>query len=239
MQTPAAILQAINQQIKQPLGQLHASQQTFLSNDGCDAIVLAMDSGQHQLRWASARLQTFMLARHSAERELNRVNERLNQLASEQEYKATHDPLTAIWNRSAIIHRITQTLQNGPAALIILDIDHFQKINDDHGHPVGDKVICELVSRIQKNLPDFASVGGEEFTILLPDLFMADAVKVAGTIHASLNAAPLAALPDRLITASLGVSWGKPGSDFDTLYSTADAALYDAKHHSRNRVFFR
>lgn len=177
-----------------------------------------------------------------AERELNRVNEQLNQLASELEYKATHDPLTAIWNRSAIIHRITQTLQNGPAALIILDIDHFKKINDDHGHPVGDKVICELVSRIQKNLPDFASIGrigGEEFTILLPDLFMADAVKVAGTIHASLNAAPLAALPGRLVTASLGVSWGNSGSDFETLYSTADAALYDAKHHGRNRVFFR
>lgn len=177
-----------------------------------------------------------------AERELNRVNEQLNQLASELEYKATHDPLTAVWNRSAIIQRITQTLQSGPASLILLDIDHFKKINDDHGHPVGDKVICELVSRIQSSIPGFASigrVGGEEFTILLPGLFMADAVKVAGAIHTSLNAAPLAALPGRLVTASLGVSWGKPDSDFETLYSAADAALYDAKHHGRNRVFFR
>ncbi|MFH8135437.1 SpoIIE family protein phosphatase [Pantoea osteomyelitidis] len=67
VQAPAAILQAINQQIKQTLGQLNASQQTSLSNDGCDAIVLSVDSEQHQLRWASARVQAFMLARHSAE----------------------------------------------------------------------------------------------------------------------------------------------------------------------------
>ncbi|HCW97326.1 MAG TPA: GGDEF domain-containing protein, partial [Pantoea sp.] len=63
-----------------------------------------------------------------AERELNRANERLAQLARELEYKATHDPLTDVWNRSAIIQRITQTLARSSAALIILDIDFFKRI---------------------------------------------------------------------------------------------------------------
>jgi len=177
-----------------------------------------------------------------AERELNRANERLAQLARELEYKATHDPLTDVWNRSAIIQRITQTLAHSSAALIILDIDFFKRINDEHGHPVGDRVICEMVARIQRNLPPLASVGrigGEEFTILLPNTWLADAVIVAGAILASLNAAPLNALPERLVTASLGVSYSASGNDFETLYYNADAALYDAKKHGRNRVFFR
>ncbi len=107
---------------------------------------------------------------------------------------------------------------------------------------MGDKVICEMVECIQRNTPAIASIGrigGEEFTIMLPDTYLADAVIVAGAILASLNAAPLAALPERLVTASLGVSWGATGSGFETLYNNADAALYDAKKHGRNRVFFR
>lgn len=188
--------------------------------------------------------ETYRLISRSdrAERELNRVNEQLNELATELEYKATHDPLTDVWNRSAIIQRISDTLDQAPAALIILDIDFFKRINDEYGHPVGDKVICELVQRIQRNTPAIASIGrigGEEFTIMLPNTWLGDAVIVAGAILASLNASPLNALPERLVTASLGVSWGAAGTRFETLYTQADAALYDAKKHGRNRVFFR
>ncbi len=103
-----------------------------------------------------------------AERELNRVNEQLNQLAQELEYKASHDPLTAVWNRGAIIQRISQTLESGPAALIILDIDHFKKINDEYGHPMGDKVICGLVTRIQAHCPAGASIGPASVAKSLP-----------------------------------------------------------------------
>ncbi|KKW51054.1 GGDEF domain-containing protein [Pantoea stewartii] len=188
--------------------------------------------------------ETYRLISRSdrAERELNRVNEQLIELTRELEYKATHDPLTNVWNRSAIIKRISDTLTRTPAALIILDIDFFKRINDEYGHPTGDKVICELVQRIQRNTPDIASIGrigGEEFTIMLPDTFLGEAVIVAGAILASLNASPLDALPERLVTASLGVSWGAAGSHFEALYTHADAALYDAKKHGRNRVFFR
>lgn len=215
-----------------------AAQTALSAADYRDALLMLNRHYQRLMR------ETFRLISRSdrAERELNRVNEQLNQLAQALEYKATHDPLTAVWNRGAIIQRISMTLLNGPAALIILDIDHFKQINDAFGHPMGDKVICGLVSRIQTHCPADASIGrigGEEFTVLLPHYRLSDAVIVAGAIHASLNAAPLAVLPQQLVTASLGVSHGQPGSDFETLYNNADAALYDAKHHGRNRVFFR
>ena len=107
-----------------------------------------------------------------AERELNRMNEQLQKLAAQLEYEATHDPLTAVFNRSAIINHINKSLTQANVALILLDIDHFKRINDEYGHPTGDRVICALVSRIRRALPESASigrVGGEEFTILLPE----------------------------------------------------------------------
>lgn len=182
-----------------------------------------------------------------AERELTRMNDELQKLAAKLEYEATHDPLTAVYNRSAIIHQIDNALRIGNVALILLDIDHFKRINDEYGHPTGDRVICALVSRVRRALPDHASigrVGGEEFTILLPGARIEDAMLIASYLHASLNAAPLECLPDQYVTASFGVSLGARNSDFESLYSAADTALYDAKRRGRNQValqgdFFR
>ena len=177
-----------------------------------------------------------------AERELTQLNQRLQTLAAELEYKASHDPLTRVYNRSAIIERIGQALEAGCAGLILLDIDHFKAINDQFGHPTGDRVICEMIARVRQSVPEIGSVGrvgGEEFTILLPQRSLAETVIIANYVHAGLNAAPLDVLPDRLVTVSLGVSYGACGSDFDDLYATADAALYEAKRLGRNRVFCR
>lgn len=174
-----------------------------------------------------------------AERELTRMNDELQKLAAKLEYEATHDPLTAVYNRSAIIHQIDNALRIGNVALILLDIDHFKRINDEYGHPAGDRVICALVSRVRRALPDHASigrVGGEEFTILLPGARIEDAMLIASYLHASLNAAPLECLPDQYVTASFGVSLGARNSDFESLYSAADTALYDAKRRGRNQV---
>nr|WP_318382643.1 GGDEF domain-containing protein [uncultured Enterobacter sp.] len=182
-----------------------------------------------------------------AERELTRINDELQKLAARLEYEATHDPLTAVYNRSAIINQIDKSLTEANVALILLDIDHFKRINDEYGHPTGDRVICSLVSRVRKALPEQASigrVGGEEFTILLPHARIEEAMIIAGYLHASLNASPLECLPNQFVTASFGVSLGERDSDFETLYSAADTALYLAKKRGRNQValhedFFR
>lgn len=174
-----------------------------------------------------------------AERELTRMNDELQKLAARLEYEATHDPLTAVYNRSAIINHINHALTQGNVALILLDIDHFKRINDEYGHPMGDKVICSLVSRIRHALPAQASigrVGGEEFTILLPHARLEEAIIIARYIHASLSASPLDCLPQQYVTASFGVSLGVRHSDFEALYSAADVALYSAKKRGRNQV---
>ncbi|PWC14970.1 GGDEF domain-containing protein [Brenneria roseae subsp. americana] len=174
-----------------------------------------------------------------AEKELNRLNQQLHKLAIELEYKATHDPLTNVYNRGAIIECINQTLEHNQAALIVLDIDNFKRINDVYGHPTGDSVIRELMSRVQSVLADTGSigrVGGEEFTILLDGFTLKQAVITAENIHHSLNKMPLNALPQQLVTASFGVSWAPAKTDFDTLYGAADIALYRAKNQGRNRV---
>ncbi|QUG74405.1 diguanylate cyclase [Erwinia sp. E602] len=176
-----------------------------------------------------------------AERELTLLNEQLRELAQRLEYEASHDPLTGVYNRSAIINRISSALLQDEAALILLDIDHFKVINDTWGHPTGDAVIGELIRRIERSVPASGSVGrvgGEEFTILLPGATLGQAGVVAGYIHASLNMSPLSVLPERLVTVSLGVSWGGQHSRFEQLYAEADVALYAAKHAGRNRVHY-
>lgn len=174
-----------------------------------------------------------------AEFELNRLNEQLQALTTALEYKATHDPLTGIYNRGAIIERIQRALDAGPVALTVIDIDHFKRINDAFGHPTGDAVICGLVQRVQNVLDAPASVGrigGEEFTILHPGADLDQALDLARRIHASLNAQPLEALPQWPVTASFGVNRADRGTPFEELYGRADAALYDAKQQGRNRV---
>ena len=91
-----------------------AAQNTLSAQDYREALLHLNRHYQRLMR------ETWRLISRSdrAERELNRVNEQLNQLAQELEYKASHDPLTAVWNRGAIIQRISQTLESGPAALI-------------------------------------------------------------------------------------------------------------------------
>lgn len=191
----------------------------------------------------SVRESRRLIARSDrAERELNRLNARLQELAADMEYKATHDPLTNIYNRGAIVERITTGLCQGPMALIVLDIDLFKRINDEFGHPTGDAVICELVARVQRVLAgmgEIGRVGGEEFTIMLPQFSLAQAMVVAEAIHARLNHSPLAALPQRLVTASFGVCGCAQGMSFDEAYGCADAALYEAKRQGRNRVISR
>lgn len=200
-----------------------------------DALLTLTDHYQRLMR------ESRRLISHSdrAERELNRLNEQLQELASALEYKATHDPLTNIFNRGAIIERISSALKRSPITLIVLDIDHFKRINDEFGHPTGDAVICEMVSRIQHEIGsdgDIGRVGGEEFTILLEAMELPSALELVQRIHIDLNHRPLTALPLRPVTASFGVSCCPQGVNFEEAYGCADAALYEAKRNGRNRI---
>lgn len=185
--------------------------------------------------------ETHRLIRHGdrTEAELSTANTKLQQLSAELEYKARHDTLTGSLNRGAVFDLARRYLTQAPLSLIMLDIDFFKCINDTYGHPAGDAVIRELVERLRAVLGDaghIGRVGGEEFTILLPDTALQAAAHIAERIRASVANHAFDCLPQHPVTASFGISWSTPGTPFEQAYSQADAALYQAKKQGRNQV---
>jgi diguanylate cyclase (GGDEF)-like protein len=173
------------------------------------------------------------------ERELNVLNDELQQLAAQLEYKAKHDSMTGALNRGAIFERAAVHLQKGPLSLIVLDIDFFKRINDEFGHPAGDAVICEVVQRLRDTLQrsgELGRVGGEEFSILLPNVSLEDALLQAQRMRAAIGDQSFDCLPQRFVTASFGVSWTGKLGEFGDAYGRADEALFDAKRGGRNQV---
>lgn len=185
--------------------------------------------------------QTRRLIGHSdrAEREMHALNQRLQTLAQQLEYRATHDALTGAFNRSAVIEQASQAFAQDGAVMILLDIDFFKRINDDFGHPAGDAVILGIVTCLRRIVGDagiIGRVGGEEFTVLLPGHGLDAAAQLAEAMRAAIASHPFGPPIDRTVTASFGLSVNPRGTDFGTAYSLADAALYAAKRAGRNRV---
>jgi diguanylate cyclase (GGDEF)-like protein len=214
------------------------------ARDSLDAASYRDALGDLLVRFRRLVRETRRVIVHSdrQERELNALNARLRQLAAELDFKAKHDPLTGAFNRRAVIELTEMHLQKDDLALIVLDIDHFKRVNDEHGHPAGDAVIVELVTRLCSVVPEHAEigrVGGEEFTVVLPRTDLPAAVALAETMRARVAATPFAVPPEgRTVTASFGVSHTAGGGTFGDAYGRADAALYDAKRRGRNAVVF-
>jgi diguanylate cyclase (GGDEF)-like protein len=174
-----------------------------------------------------------------AEREMNALNGQLQTLARQLEYRATHDALTGVLNRGAIIEMTTQALLRTGAVMIVLDIDHFKHVNDEFGHPAGDTVIQGIVDCLRRIVGEDAAigrVGGEEFTVLIPGGQLEEGVNLAEAMRQAIADHVFGQPVDRSITASFGVSANPVGTRFDDAYGMADTALYHAKRAGRNRV---
>jgi diguanylate cyclase len=171
----------------------------------------------------------------------DRAEREMQALAQQLAHRATHDALTGVFNRSAVIERTTKALRHDSAVMIILDIDEFKRVNDDFGHPAGDAVIMGIVECLRRIVGErgfIGRVGGEEFTVLLPAHEPAEALRQAEKMREAIGRQVFESPVDRRITASFGVSANPPGTTFDTAYGLADAALYRAKRGGRNRVEF-
>lgn len=175
-----------------------------------------------------------------------RLEEKHAALLARLEQQAMTDPLTEIANRRAFEAAAAQMMasarrRGSPVAVGIADIDHFKKINDEHGHPTGDAVLRAIVRRIRETAraTDFlARIGGEEFGLLLPDTADETAVGVAQRIREAIAAEPIRtdegkALP---VTISIGLATLAPGMPLHDALARADCALYQAKNNGRNRV---
>ena len=129
--------------------------------------------------------------------------------------------------------------ENRPLSLVMMDIDHFKKINDAHGHPVGDEVLVEVAGLVVRRLAYKGRAyryGGEEISLLLRDYSAEEAAGLAERIRKDLEVRTLASRNLR-VTASFGVaSLPDQASDAKALLEVADVALYEAKRGGRNRV---
>jgi len=171
-----------------------------------------------------------------AEREMNALNQQLQTLTQQLEYRASHDALTGVLNRGAVIDQAGQALLRSGGAMIVLDIDHFKRINDEFGHPAGDQVIQAIARCLQEivSAPAIVGrVGGEEFTVLLPACTRDEALAVTERLRQRIATDKSGPAP---VTASFGLSLNAPGIAFDIAYGLADAALYRAKRGGRNQV---
>lgn len=156
--------------------------------------------------------------------------------------EAIIDPLTGLLNRHALGRRFLELahqakLADQPVCVVLCDVDGFKQINDEHGHGRGDAVLRDIAYEMRKRLRSFELVyrlGGEEFLILLAGVSRHSGAQIAERLRATIERARPGGLP---ITLSVGMSAAHGADvDYDTLFSAADEALYEAKRAGRNRV---
>jgi len=165
--------------------------------------------------------------------------------AAKMVFKAEHDCLTGLPNRSLLIDRLEQAMtmakrQGHTVAIMFLDLDHFKSINDSFGHEAGDQLLLDVSRRLQECIRQSDTVsrqGGDEFIVLLPVVeALVDADLIARKLIETMNKPFFQGGHQHLVTLSIGISlYPRDGLDVDSLLRHADAAMYHAKAHGRNR----
>jgi len=163
--------------------------------------------------------------------------------------QATHDVLTQLWNRVALIEILDKELaraerEESSLGIVLVDLDHFKSVNDTHGHRAGDDVLREAAEAMRSATRPYDAVGrygGEEFLVILPGCDQVNAASHAERLRKVINQVSVAVPGGEIrCTASLGVTVGGYDVELDptVLIEAADAALYRAKNGGRNRVEF-
>ena len=171
--------------------------------------------------------------------ELRQANERLRQLV-------IRDPLTGLFNRRhwryLMLRELERCRRHGrPLSVLMIDVDHFKKVNDRFGHVVGDRVLTAVARCLEGEVrtPDsVARLGGEEFSVLLPETGIEQAVAVAERLREAIHGLALPSAPELEVRVSIGAAAGAQlaDSEIDVLVAAADEALYQAKRSGRDRV---
>lgn len=224
------------------LGQTQADATLLLGNrvNGFSASLLAMLIA---LTLWSRNAQYALL-----QRELTERNATLEKQQADLLWLATRDALTGLFNRGefmrlAELELLRSRRHGGNTSIIVVDLDHFKSINDQHGHPAGDKVLAHVAACLRDGVrvtDVVARIGGEEFVVLLPQTDIDSAEVLARKLRHSVRQSK-ATISSELalsVTASLGVACMPGGHEGSVaaLYAAADNALYEAKRKGRDRV---
>ncbi len=155
------------------------------------------------------------------------------------------DKLTGAYNREFLATQLPASMQDAqdrsePLSVAMFDVDHFKKVNDTHGHDIGDEVLAEIASRLRetsRNHDMLVRYGGEEFLLLLPSASLSTAADIANRVRCRMQDTAIQVGALKLdIEISAGVAEYRHGESSSDLFRRADTALYSAKEKGRNRV---
>ena len=220
------------------------------------AIVLVLGVNIHRRRLAESRL---MQAQHELEdkvrqrtstlrsvnRQLRWENSERKRVEEEIRQLAYTDGLTGLPNRTLLRDRLDQAIaraarQENTFALLFFDIDHFKQVNDTYGHGIGDRLLTQVARRVEtlvRKTDTFARFAGDEFVVLLTDIAGPEpAERCAGLICTAVNAPYQCERVTLTVSTSVGIAlYPDDGTDPESLFKHADAAMYVAKRQGRNR----
>lgn len=170
-------------------------------------------------------------------------SQRLRESEKSLSFAAATDALTGLYNRQYFLteayeHTRRANRERCPLSILMLDLDHFKRINDCYGHPVGDEALCKashLIRSFMRKEDICARYGGEEFICLLPCTDIHGARRVAERIREGFASIELEDT-DCTLSASIGIACMAGTGDLMSMIKQADEALYKAKDHGRNRV---
>lgn len=174
--------------------------------------------------------------------ELQSMQMSLEQTNQELEYLSNHDPLTKLYNRNYFNRTVAEELRHvkaGTVCLIVLDIDHFKYINDQHGHRAGDEILkslSKILNNVVREQDIVARWGGEEFVILCHQSSPNDAYKLCERITEKIGQYQFPVVAD--VTCSFGLAQLKNDESIITCFERADQALYQAKAQGRDQICF-
>jgi len=175
----------------------------------------------------------------------------LEERRAQQAELAMHDPLTGLFNRRVMDRFLQDELARvfrygHHAALIILGLDHFKRVNDTWGHPAGDQVLttlAHLLTEIMRPTDRLIRYGGEEFAVIAPVVLVEHGLHLAERLRVQVAATPFSIVradggtQPLNLTVSLGLAWTPThATNAEGLLAAADAALYEAKRRGRNRL---